>query len=257
MKRAFIVLAVLVALQGGKRPMLAADFPAVTIVTEELPPYNYTENGQIVGSSTDVVRAVLDDIQIPAKFIALPWARAMKMAQEQSNVLIYSISYTPSRREQFKWVGLINSGAEFLYCLRSKPIVLTSLDQAKNFRVGTVARDFRIEYLLSKGFIEGKNIDSAHSHQANYAKLKAGRIDLWPIDSAVMNNVVRAAGDDPTTMLMPVMEMTELEAQTDFGMAFGLKTPDDVVARFRVGLQHIKENGRFAAIMRKWHEAKD
>lgn len=33
---------------------------SLTIVTEEMPPFNYTENGNVTGMATEVVRAVLD-----------------------------------------------------------------------------------------------------------------------------------------------------------------------------------------------------
>lgn len=82
---------------------------AILVVTEELPPYNFTENGVITGSSTEVVRAVMREVGLEADIVSLPWARAMNKALTQPNVLIYTIATTPMRLPQFKWVGEINS----------------------------------------------------------------------------------------------------------------------------------------------------
>ena len=43
----------------------AAAADELRIVTEELPPYNMTQNGQITGLSTEVVRAVLKEAVRP------------------------------------------------------------------------------------------------------------------------------------------------------------------------------------------------
>jgi polar amino acid transport system substrate-binding protein len=35
-------------------------------------------------------------------------------------------------------------------------------------------------------------------------------------------------------------------------MAFSLKTPDDLVERFRQGLETIRKNGTYDTILKKW-----
>jgi polar amino acid transport system substrate-binding protein len=172
--------------------------------------------------------------------------------QSKPNVLIYTIATTPERMRQFKWVGEINLGKVVVYCLKDRPIKLRSLDDAKAYRVGAIFQDFRHDYLLRKGFVEGTNLESTSTHDLNYAKLKAGRIDLWPMDVAVMAYYVRHAGDDPGTALTPLLDMPELDSETHFSMAFGLETPDEMVDLFRRGLQKIKDDGTYDAILRKW-----
>lgn len=235
-------------------PAQGASAPArIEIVTEELPPYNFTENGVITGSSTEVVRAVLLELGIEAKIVALPWARAMNEAETKPNVLIYTIATTPERAPLFKWVGEINTSKVVVYCLKAHPIEVHSLEDAKKYRLGAIFQDFRYGYLLRRGFVEGKNLESTNSQDLNYAKLKAGRIDLWPMDVAVMGYYVRHAGDDPADTVMPVLDMPELDAETHFSMAFGKKTSDELVEQFRRGLQKIKDDGTYDAILKKWH----
>nr|BFE97768.1 hypothetical protein GCM10020185_83040 [Pseudomonas brassicacearum subsp. brassicacearum] len=78
----------------------AAEAP-LRIVTEELPPYNMTQNGRMTGMSTEVVQAVLKEVGMDAPIHSMPWARAYELALNESNVLIYSIVRTPAREPLF------------------------------------------------------------------------------------------------------------------------------------------------------------
>lgn len=231
----------------------AAEIPSrIEVVTEELPPYSFTENGVVTGSSTEVVRAVLARAGIEGKIVVLPWARAMNKSLSKPNVLIYTIATTPERMQHFKWVGEINTSNVVLYCLKARPIKVSSLEDAKNYRVGAIFQDFRRDYLLRRGFVEGQNLDTTSTHDLNYTKLKAGRIDLWPMDVSVMAYYVRHAGDDPASAVIPLLEMLDLDSETHFSMAFGRETSDELVELLRSSLQKIKDDGTYDAIMRKW-----
>src|SRR5512136_411438 len=88
----------------------------ITIVTEEFPPYNYQDNGKLIGVSTEVVEAVLKQLpEITVEFKVYPWARAYKNALENPNTLIYSLGFNEKRRDLFKWVGVIAPAEFYLF----------------------------------------------------------------------------------------------------------------------------------------------
>ena len=237
-------------------PPMHADTPGlpsrIEIVTEELPPYHFSDFGKVTGVSTQIVRAVLDRLGIAGDFMILPWPRAVRMAESQPNVLIYSIARDPGREHRFKWAGVVAEGHNYLYCLADRDIRLANLDDAKKFVVGTVIGDFREGFLLRQGFVQGRNLDSATSNRLNYAKLKSGRTDLWISDPVAMAYVVRAAGDDPKRVVKPVLQVTDPAVNTTAEMAFGLQTEDKVVVAFRKALESLKADGTYAAIIKKW-----
>lgn len=245
------VVAVLLAapLSRAASPGLPSE---IEIVTEELPPYNFTDFGKVTGLSTQVVQAVLDRLGIVGHFRMLPWPRAMRRAESEPNVLIYSIVRNAERESRFKWAGEVAHGRNYLYCLADRDIELGSLEDAKLFVVGAVIRDFREDYLLQHGFSEGVNLDSATSNQLNYIKLKSGRIDLLISDKFAMAYVIRAAGDNPQAMVKPVLEIDDPSVNPAAEMAFGPKTPDNVVEAFRAALQSVKADGTYAGIEKKW-----
>ena len=47
------------------------------------------------------------------------------------------------------------------------------------------------------------------------------------------------------------MRIAEISGGGNY-MAFGLKTPDALVERFRKGLEAVKRNGIYDALQRKW-----
>ena len=57
-------------LTGCIPPAYASD--TIKILTEEFPPYNFTEQGKLTGFSTEVVEAVLKEIKVPGNFQSLP-----------------------------------------------------------------------------------------------------------------------------------------------------------------------------------------
>lgn len=223
----------------------------VKIVTEEFPPYNLTQNGKITGLSTEVVEAVLKEIKLDGSIQSMPWARAYDIAQSTENVLIYSITRTPNREKLFKWVGVIAPGDWYLFSLQGKNLKLNQLDEAKTRQIATVNQDAGEQFLVSKGFVIGQNLQSSVKYEFNYEKLKMGRVDLWVSNGLVAAYLARQAGDDPAKVLNPAYHFSDLGSD-GFYMAFGLKTSDAFVERFRKGLDTIKKNGTFEALKRKW-----
>lgn len=229
----------------------AAGAETVRIVTEEFPPYNLTQNGKVTGLSTEVVEAVLKEINLEGNFQSMPWARAYDIAQSTENVLIYSITRTPNREKLFKWVGVIAPGDWYLFSLHGKNLKLNQLDDARTRQIATVNQDAGEQFLVSKGFVIGQNLQSSVKYEFNYEKLKLGRVDLWVSNGLVAAYLARQAGDDPAKVLVPAYHFSDLGSD-GFYMAFGLKTPDAFVERFRKGLEAIKKNGSFDALKRKW-----
>jgi polar amino acid transport system substrate-binding protein len=231
----------------------AEGLPAkIEIVTEELPPYHFTEAGKITGLSTEIVQAVLDRLGVKGHFSVQPFSRAMYTAQHGRNVLIYSIVRTAAREHRFKWVGEVAHGQNFFYCLAGRDIKLGSLENAKRYRVGTEIGDFREDFLLQNGFVAGRNLESATNNWMNYAKLKSGRVDLWVTDKFAMAYTVRAAGGDPASAVRQVLAIDDPSVSLSADMAFGLPSDDTVVDAFREALANIKADGTYAAIIRKW-----
>lgn len=221
------------------------------VVTEEFPPYNYTENGKLTGLGTEVVEAVVKEAGFQAEFQSLPWARAYDTATNVPGVLIYSIVRTAERDQLFKWVGVIGSTEYYLFSLPDRKLQLHSLDDARRLQVGAVSQSVGEQFLLSQGFVKGKNLQSSAKNELNYEKLRRGRVDLWIMNRISAYHLVRQAGQDPEKVLHSALPIPELSAQSYY-MAFGNQTPDATVEQFQKALEAVKRNGSFDRLQRKW-----
>lgn len=223
----------------------------VRILTEEFPPYNYTEGGHITGFSTDVVRATLAEAKLQGEFQSLPWARAYATAQSEPSVLIYSIGRSPQREKLFKWVGVIAPTQYYLFSLPQRNLRLARLEDAKEYQIATVNEDVGEQYLIAKGFSKGQNLQSSVKYELNYEKLKRNRVDLWIMSELTASFLVRQAGDDPAVMLARSLAINDLGGD-GYYMAFNLQTPEALVERMRKALATIKRNGTYDALKKKW-----
>jgi polar amino acid transport system substrate-binding protein len=222
----------------------------IKIVTEELAPYNFTEKGVLTGFSTEVIQAILKEMKIQGDFQSMPWARAYDTALHHENVLIYSIGRTAQREKLFKWIGPIAPASNYLFSLANHSIKINHLEEAKKYQIGSVNADIGEQFLESQGFTKGTNLQSSVKYQLNYEKLKRGRVDLWVMNEMAAYHLVRQLGDDPNRVLNKSYRL-DLSGDGYF-MAFSHKTPDEMVERFRLGLDAIKKNGTFDLIKKKW-----
>jgi polar amino acid transport system substrate-binding protein len=226
--------------------------PPLRAVTEELPPYNMVRDGRVTGMGTEVVEAVLRQAGLQVEIKSMPWARAYDEGLHDENVLIYSIARTPEREGLFQWVGSIAPSRLFLYALASHPVQLANLEQAREYQIGTVKDDVSEQYLISKGFEVGKNLQSSNKYESNYEKLKLGHVDLWVSNELNAHFLTREAGADPAMTLVPVLPLAELSLADGLFLACSTRTPAATVTQLRDAFKVIQADGTYAAIMARW-----
>lgn len=244
MKRFFCIS--LVALLVCLTTLAAATSP-VRIVTEDFPPYNYQGDGQVKGLSTEVVQAVLDQLELKVPFEFYPWARSYYIAQKQPNVLIFSIARIPEREDLFHWVGSIAPYRTSLYKLRAdKETQVNSLEDARRYRIGVSQDDVITTYLQSQNV---NNLEIVGRDVFNIEKLRYRRLNLIAYDEASFNYIIQKRNIDPD-VFERIYRLNDLSDQ--LYMAFSKGTPMSRVREFRAALLAIKTNGTFDKILNKY-----
>ena len=213
------------------------------ILTENNRPYSYREAGEIKGFSTELVKAMVDVTGVDVKYFVLyPWARAYKMAQEEKNVLLYSVTRRPDREALFKWVGPIASNRKYLFRLAARnDIQVSNLEDAKNYVVGVVRDSSLAEQLLDMGFVNGSNLDLVADKTLNTRRMYAKRVDLIANTELGMRNQMRLLGFDYSDLTIAF----ELPESADYYLAFNLDTPDEIVKQFQQALDALKLDGTY------------
>ncbi len=223
----------------------------IQAVTYDWPPYNYSENRKITGISTEIVNAVLNRAEIKADFGIFPWGRALMMANTTKNVLIYTMRRIPERENLYKWVGPITPPSNsYLYKLKErKDIEVDSLDDAGRYLIGVIRNDSMHQYLLSRGFEEGRNMDVVTREILNLKKLFYGRIDLIVWTELTLPIKVGTAGFSYGRLEKVFVLWKDRDG---YYAAFSKQTPDRLVNKARSALKELRDEGFIESVVTKY-----
>ncbi|MDD5399418.1 MAG: transporter substrate-binding domain-containing protein, partial [Dehalococcoidia bacterium] len=217
MKRLWFALIALILL------ITACTTPAqpakLRVMTEEYPPFNYTDaGGNLVGSSTEAVKGIINKLGENITIEVLPWARAYETVLSEPDAALYSMARTPERENVFMWVGPIGSYENWLYVKKGSNIRVSSLDEAKAVKSIAVVKDEAGQQeLAQQGFINFVYTDSTAD---GLKKLAAGEVDLWLGTGTDVELVAKQAGVDPAEI-----EAVVFVHKVDLYIAFNKNTP--------------------------------
>ena len=241
MKKLLMLVASMLLLAG--QSVLSAE---LTILTENLPPLNYVDNGVLVGPSVEIVREIQRRVGSEEEIQVYPWARAYKMALEDENVILFGMTYTKVRHDKFKWVGPLATKRDILVAKKGSGIKIKDLEDAKKVkRIGTLRDDTRGRLLQSQGFT---NLEPVSDEQFNAKKLELGRIDLWAYKIPGLRTVCDLAGVDHTAF-EEVYHLREI----DLMIAFSKKTSDTIVQKWKTAFDEMVADGTIKKIQKKWN----
>jgi ABC-type amino acid transport substrate-binding protein len=214
--------------------------PRFTIMTEELPPYNFLRNGEVYGVSADILLQILEqnNVKVAREEIQLlPWPRAYRMALEQPGSVLFSTARTPERESLFKWVGPITRLTIGLLARRDRHITLSSLADAARYTVGTV-RDGAPEQLLARSGVPQSSLERIASPEKNIRKLQAGRIDLFAFNIPTTRCLMLRMGIDPDDYVS-VYTLREVELY----YAFHPDTDDGLIRALNRSMAELRRPG--------------
>lgn len=218
----------------------------LTILTENLPPLNYLENGKLVGSSVEIILEIQKRIGSQEPIQVYPWARAYQMILEEKNVVLFGMTYTEDRQDLFKWVGPLATKRDILLARKDSSFSISSLEDAKKVgRIGTLRDDVRGKFLEKQGF---SNLEPVSDEQKNAQKLAMGRIDLWAYKKPGFRTVCQLAGVDPNEF----EEVAHLK-KSELKIAFSKETSDHIVVQWQDAFDSMREDGTLDKIKHKYN----
>ena len=168
---AILIVAIVVS------PLQAAQIADIKVVTEESFPINYTDesNQEMTGFATDYLLHVLEQSEIDYSINSYTWERSFKIANEEPNVLIYSMARTPERENDFHWLFEIMTLQYSLYGVESRRDHFKDAEDFRNFQIALTAGSASLKYLKEDGY---NNIVVAKDYEHLDNLIKHGRIDF-------------------------------------------------------------------------------
>lgn len=211
------------------------------LFTEQLPPYSMTVSDKpfahsgddITGLCVDIIKEVFKSASVPYKMKLRNWNYGMSRVGRSANNGIFCTARTPDREKQFKWVGPITNYNATLFAKSGSKIVLKTVEDARNYRIGGYKGDFMSEYFIKNNF----NISTVANDVMNPSRLDQGSIDLWVAEELVGPYIASDAlnMDDLTKVLS--------FKSTPVYLALNLETPDKVVRKLQKSLDNARSSG--------------
>lgn len=215
-------------------------------ITEEYPPYNYTESGIARGITVDILLESAALVALPLErrnIRSMPWARGYQMAQKGPGVMLFSMTRTNDREHLFKWVGPIVPSRIVLLAHRDQQFKLTAPGDLSAYKIGVIRDDIGHQLLNQLG-IENKDLQISSSAVGLANMLERGRIDFWAYDEITAIWFIKKLGLDSTRF---GAAYTLKDGEMYY--AFSLDTDDTQISALQQGLDKLKQQQRYLDIV--------
>ncbi|PHN21351.1 substrate-binding periplasmic protein [Pseudomonas sp. ICMP 561] len=217
------------------------------VVTEEWAPYNYVENNQLTGMTTEIVRAIMALTGDNFDIVPLPSMRAGYALNSRPKTIMYSMFRTTEREPLYKWVGPIVEESIHPYQMADAP-PLNTLEQLRQAPMVTTRHAGLVPNTLQA--LNFTNLDKTATQSPQlYRMLLAGRTDIIVGDTdAGVAYYTRQLKIPPGTLRRIPVEVY----RSSLYIAFSLDCDDEVVTGWRRALEKLRKSGELGRIQGRY-----
>lgn len=214
-----------------------AGLDSVEIMTEEYPPYNFTEKGKVVGIAADLLTEVFtasgDKMHAKGPQV-LPWANGYKQAQEAGKMnMLFSTTRTAARESLFKWAGPIADTKVSVFAPKGSTKKITSPEDLKKYSFAVIRDDIGHQLLKEKGVPDDK-ITAVDRFELIGKMMEGGRVDFFAYEQN--GGFWHAKLNGMSGKFEPAFELNS--GQLFF--AFNKSVPDADIKKFQDAIDKVK-----------------
>lgn len=230
-------------------PAQASD--TVRLTTGHWPPY-FDESADDNGLLAELITQAYATQGLKTEFTFYPWSRALMLAKAGQFDGTAAWSCVEQRAHNFLYSAGVLPYQYVFYHRHTLQFDWASVEDLEGMSVGAT-QDYsynkKLASLVGRGTV---SVDVTTSDEANFRKLLAGRIDLFPMDPLV--------GMAMIDQWMTPEEAKELTfapkpfKSSYYHVLFGHKNPRSNILRYRLneGLRALWASGEFQEIVEKW-----
>lgn len=244
MKRKWMLCAViwLCALSSG---IALADDQRLTYLTEDAPPCNYLENGEVKGVGVDILKAIWKRLgQPPQKIRLMSWSKAYQAALSQPNTVLFGTARLDSRENLFKWVGPIFLKRFVLFAHKQTRLKAVDFEDVHALRIGTTRDDAAEQELLRQG-VRLDRMVRVQGLKEQLELLEANKVDVIARDEMTIQDYMDRHG-----LKRDTIRKVKSISGASLWYAFSRDVPDKVVREFQDTLNDLKKDGTVARLMK-------
>lgn len=227
----------------------------LTWMTEEYPPYNFTENGQVKGIGVDVLLEVWKraGIHKTAKDISvIPWARGVSIMEKTKGSCLFSTTISPKRKKVlgYQFVYPIpldkNEAGNHIIAMKSQHIKITSPDDLKKYRIGAVLGDIGQD-LASDAKVPDSQIDTCTNGTLLIKKMLKKRFDVMSYGYPTLESLLKEEKIDKE-----LFEIVYTFPPLPMGYAFNKDTDPALIKELQKALDSVHADGTAEKIRKKY-----
>lgn len=205
------------------------------VITEDYPPLNYLQDGDLTGLSVDILRLVYAELGVEfPKIDVMPWARGYHLAQSDRPVMLFTMSRSPAREPLFQWVGHTHSSYSLLFTFVGSGIESYHPRAQHSERVVAIQSDIS-QYAMEELGYPKEKLDLVDSPETLFNLVIRKRSRLFSLSEAPYRNLLKQA--DAHGLALRLLATTR---ETQGHYAFSQAVPEAVVTAFQNALDQVR-----------------
>lgn len=219
----------------------------IRITTGEYTPWT-SENLKHGGFTNHIISEAFKIEGHKVKFTFFPWKRAYESAKDGKMFQATSYWYPSEKRARdFYYSEALQNDQTVFFHLKDKPLPdWATLDDFKGKRIGATR-----EYTYTQEFWDAQesgrlNIQVANSDEVNFNKLIKGRIDMFPAENVVGQNLLQDVFGSKVADRVTFHPKPLVAPSGHLLFSKQLANGEELVATFNQGLAKLKQSGRYA-----------
>jgi polar amino acid transport system substrate-binding protein len=219
----------------------------LTYLTEDAPPSNYVEKGEVKGIGVDLLKNIWNRLgSPPQKIRMMPWPKAYQAAQTQPNTVLFGTARLASREQLFKWVGPIFLKRFALFAHKQSKLRAVDFEDLTKLRIGTTKDDAAEQELLRKG-VPLERMVRVQGLKEQLALLETNTVDVIARDEITVRSYMEQHDMDYER----IKKVRNISGAM-LWYAFSKDVPDKVVQEFQEALYSLKKDGTAARVIKSY-----
>ncbi len=202
------------------------------VYTYKSAPYTQVDDGKKSGLIVEIVKELFIRAKLDYQIEFVPIKRSIIQTSYDNFSCVLPVARNQKREASFQWISPILITQYGLFSREHGSLPITTLADAKPYRIGSYLGSSISEYLIDQGFnVEVTNIDSQ-----NVKKLIRGRFELWASDVVTAHKLMheqKVQFGEPELIFF-----TSISA-----MACNLQIPKQQIQRLRLALESMYKDG--------------
>lgn len=218
----------------------------IRILSVDEPPANYlNEKNEPDGYAVDIINALKKEVGSKSEIEFTPEARAINLIRTQPNIILFSISRTPFRENDYRWIGPIFTKKWEVYTLKTSDFKVNNFEDLKTLPViGLVRGDVREEWLINKKLT---NLHSVTHHQQNIQRLLMGRVSAIVYEKSGLTQLMNEMKID-SSIIESIFTINEAPVY----IAVSKRTSFKTFKVWQRAFENIKRNEKLKQISTLW-----